>query len=84
MILKCVKALIQQHRLFHMGRDIGALLHRLAGLLDHDVEVRDRWADPVPSAYVDELVRHCPEFVKAYEPDGLSIDQFETYDSSGK
>lgn len=46
---------------------------------DSDVEVRDRWSDPVPSAHVEELVRHCPEFVKAYEPDGLTIDQFEEY-----
>jgi len=46
---------------------------------DSDVEVKDRWADPVPQAYVDELVAHCPEFVKAYEPDGLAPGEFETY-----
>ncbi len=39
---------------------------------DSDVEVKDRWNDPVPQAYVDELSARCPEFVKAYEPDGLS------------
>jgi transaldolase len=44
-----------------------------------DVEVRDRWAEPVPQRYIDELVSHCPEFVKAYEPDGLAIEEFETY-----
>ena len=43
------------------------------------VEVRDRWADPVPQAYVEELLAECPEFVKAYEPDGLSIEDFEHY-----
>jgi transaldolase len=46
---------------------------------DSAVEVRDRWADPVPEAFVDELTAHCPEFVKAYEPDGLAIEAFETY-----
>ena len=34
------------------------------------VEVKDRWHDPVPAVYVDELVARVPEFVKAYEPDG--------------
>jgi len=46
---------------------------------DSSVEVRDRWADPVPQEHIDELVARCPEFVKAYEPDGLSIEEFETY-----
>jgi transaldolase len=48
------------------------------------VEVRDRWSNPVPQAYVHELVAHCPEFVKAYEPDGLSPDEFETYGASAR
>ncbi len=43
------------------------------------VEVKDRWADPVPQAYIDELLAECPEFVKAYEPDGLAIEDFEHY-----
>ncbi|MFV2061928.1 MAG: transaldolase family protein [Chloroflexota bacterium] len=43
------------------------------------IEVRDRWSDPVPAAYVDELSHRVPEFVKAYEPDGLSVPEFDTY-----
>ncbi|MFO7532957.1 MAG: transaldolase family protein, partial [Candidatus Limnocylindrales bacterium] len=43
------------------------------------VEVRDRWNDPVPEAYLSELVERVPEFVRAYEPDGLSIDEFASY-----
>lgn len=43
------------------------------------VEVRDRWADPAPQEYVDELLEKVPEFVKAYEPDGLSIAEFDGY-----
>lgn len=43
------------------------------------VEVRDRWDDPVPEAYVDELLEHVPEFRKAYEPDGMGITDFDTY-----
>ena len=46
---------------------------------DSAVEVKDRWHDPVPEAFVSELLERCPEFVKAYEPDGLAIEEFETY-----
>ena len=42
-------------------------------------EVRARFDDPVPARYVDELVERVPEFVQAYEPDGLSIAGFDTY-----
>jgi len=51
---------------------------------DSDVEVKDHWADPVPQRYVDELSARCPEFVKAYEPDGLSIDQFASYGATAR
>lgn len=43
------------------------------------VEVRDRWTDPVPQEHVDELLERVPEFAKAYEPDGLTIPEFDTY-----
>jgi transaldolase len=51
---------------------------------DSAVEVRDRWNDPVPETYVAELVERCPEFVKAYEPDGLSIEEFEAYGATAR
>ena len=43
------------------------------------VEVKDRWSDPVPQTHIDELLARVPEFVKAFEPDGLSIPEFDTY-----
>ncbi len=43
------------------------------------VEVRDRWSDPVPQSPLEELMAQVPEFRKAYEPDGLSIAEFDTY-----
>jgi transaldolase len=43
------------------------------------VEIKDRWSDPVPQGYIDEMLERAPEFRKAYEPDGLSIPEFETY-----
>ena len=44
-----------------------------------DVEVRPRMDDPVDPAVVDELARHFPDFVRAYEPDGLAMDEFDTF-----
>jgi len=43
------------------------------------VEVRPRIDDPVASAIVGELLARAPEFVRAYEPDGLLADEFDTY-----
>jgi transaldolase len=43
------------------------------------VEVRDRWRDPVPAVYVEELLERVPEFAKAFDPDGLTVAGFDTY-----
>ena len=43
------------------------------------VEVRDRWHDAVPAEHVAELLERVPEFGKAYEPDGMSVAEFDTY-----
>jgi transaldolase len=42
-----------------------------------DVEVRPRVDDPVP--YVDELAGHFIDFRRAYEPDGLSVSEFDAW-----
>ena len=42
-----------------------------------DIEVRARMDDPVPAEHVDTLVRHFPDFLRAYEPDGLSRADFD-------
>jgi len=44
-----------------------------------DVEVRPRIDDPVDARFVDDLRRHFPDFVRAYEPDGLTIDEFDSF-----
>ena len=41
------------------------------------VEVRSRIGDPVP--YLDELRAHFPDFVKASEPEGLSVGEFDSW-----
>jgi transaldolase len=51
---------------------------------DSAVEVRDRWHDPVPEAYLTELSQRVPEFVKAYEPDGLAIEEFADYGATAR
>jgi len=43
------------------------------------VEVRSRIDDPVDPAIVAELEARFPDFVRAYEPDGLTIDEFDAF-----
>ena len=44
-----------------------------------DVEVRDRFHDPVPAQILDNLQRHFSDFRRAYEPDGLTRDEFDAF-----
>ena len=43
------------------------------------VPVRNRMDDPVDPEYIRELSAAFPDFVKAYEPDGLTIDEFDSF-----
>jgi transaldolase len=43
------------------------------------VTVRERMDDPVDPEYIRELSAAFPDFVKAYEPTGLSVDEFDAY-----
>ena len=47
-----------------------------------DVEVRPRMDEPVDSWIVDDLARHFPDFVRAYEPDGMTVDEFDAFPPS--
>jgi transaldolase len=44
-----------------------------------DIEVKPRIDDPVHAGVVAELSRAFPDFVRALEPDGLSIAEFDTF-----
>jgi transaldolase len=44
-----------------------------------DVDVRPRFDNPVPEAIVDELYAKLPDFRRAYDADGLSVDEFDTF-----
>jgi transaldolase len=43
------------------------------------VQVRERMDDPVDPLYVAELARAFPDFRRAYEPDGLTVDEFDSF-----
>ena len=42
-------------------------------------ELEPRFDEPAPPALVDLLVERIPDFRRAYEPDGLTLAEFDTY-----
>ncbi len=48
------------------------------------VEVRPRIDDPVDPAIVGQLESHFPDFVRAYEPDGLTIAEFDAFPATAR
>ena len=44
-----------------------------------DIEVRPRFDDAVPEAALTELAAKVPDFRRAYEPDGLTVDEFDEF-----
>lgn len=44
-----------------------------------DVEVKDRMGDPVAPEIISELHDRIPDFAKAYDVDGMTIEEFDTY-----
>ena len=36
-------------------------------------------SDPVPAGVVEELYERVPDFRMAYDEDGMTVDQFDTY-----
>ena len=49
-----------------------------------DVPVRDTMDDPIPAGCVESLAKHFPDFVRAYEPDGMKPEEFEQYGASAR
>jgi transaldolase len=49
-----------------------------------DIAVRRRIDDPVAPAVLDELSSKLPEFVRAYEPDGLTVSEFDTFGGTAR
>jgi transaldolase len=44
-----------------------------------DIEVKPRFDDEVPPAVLSELAAKLEDFRRAYEPDGMTIDEFDEY-----
>jgi transaldolase len=44
-----------------------------------DVEVVERFDRPVPAAFLEQLCSHFSDFRRAYEPDGLTPEEFDTF-----
>ena len=44
-----------------------------------DVEVKERMDNPVPAEIVDYLYSHFDDFKKAYDEDGMPVEEFDSY-----
>lgn len=44
-----------------------------------DIPVIERMQNPVEPRIVDELYRKIPDFRRAYDPDGMSVAEFDGY-----
>jgi transaldolase len=44
-----------------------------------DVPVKERFNDPVPPEVIDSLLSHFADFRRAYEPDGMTTDEFDSF-----
>jgi transaldolase len=49
-----------------------------------NIEVRPRIDDLVPAAHLDALRRGLPDFVRAYEPDGLTVAEFDAFGATAR
>jgi transaldolase len=44
-----------------------------------DIEVAPRFDDPVPAEALEELSAKVPDFLRAYEPNGMTVDEFDGF-----
>ena len=44
-----------------------------------DIEVIERMQNPVAPIMIETMCRKIPDFRRAYEPDGLTIDEFDSF-----
>jgi len=49
-----------------------------------DIEVAERIDNPVPDGVVDQLYSHFPDFRAAYDADGMTIEQFDSYGATAR
>ena len=44
-----------------------------------DIEVKERFQDPVPTTVLDTLYQKFPDFRRAYDEDGLKVEEFDSF-----
>ncbi|HEY3474887.1 MAG TPA: transaldolase family protein [Anaerolineales bacterium] len=44
-----------------------------------DIEVRERMSTPVDAKIIEEMYQKIPDFRRAYDEDGMSVDEFDDY-----
>jgi len=44
-----------------------------------EIEVKPRFEDPVPAPALEELTAKAPDFVRAYDPEGMTVAEFDDY-----
>jgi transaldolase len=49
-----------------------------------DIVVKPRMDNPVDPKIVEELLKKFDEFRKSYEPDGMTVDEFDSYGGSAR
>jgi transaldolase len=49
-----------------------------------DIEVKERMQNPVDPQIVETMYRKIPDFRKAYDPDGLTIEEFDDYGATAR
>jgi transaldolase len=49
-----------------------------------DIEVAERIDNPVPDGIVDQLYSHFPDFRAAYDADGMTVAEFDTYGATAR
>ncbi len=52
--------------------------------VNSDVKVQSNIDKPVDYKYIEQLSKYIPDFVKAYQPDGMTVEQFETYGATSR
>jgi transaldolase len=49
-----------------------------------DIAVIERMQNPVDPKIVDTICRKFPDFRRAYEPDGLTVDEFDSFGATAR
>ena len=46
---------------------------------ESDIEVKERMSDPVDPQFIQAMYEKIPDFRRAYDKDGMTVDEFDTY-----